>query len=167
MTAIVSVALVGLATLAVPFFARENRIRLFLLQIAVLAGVAVILHRLCGFPAAKPTTIPMVAGPNEGPVIGVLFACMLLGMLAHRLFVWLETPQRKRPTFDLGLFIAPVLASPIIFVPLLASLQNAKPNLAQLDISHFMLFLVAFQNGFFWQEYFENRRRQAVSRVEA
>ena len=87
---------------------------------------------------------------------------MLLGMLAHWLYVWLETPQRKRPAFDLGLFLGPVLASPIIFIPLLASLQNTDLNLSQIDIPRFMVFVVAFENGFFWKEYFDNRKKKTV-----
>ncbi len=162
MTAIVAVAFVGLVARSVFIFARQRRLRPFLFSIAVLGGLALMLHRLFGFPAAQPILASKSLGSNELPIIGVLFACMLFGMLAHWLYVWLETPQPTRPTFDLGLFIAPILASPIIFVPLLASLQNADLDLSRFDIPRFMVFLVAFENGFFWKEYFDNRKKKAV-----
>ena len=162
MTAIVAVAFVGLIALSFFTLARHGRPRPFLFSIAVLGGLALILHRLFGFPAAQPISASKSLGSNDLPIIGVLFACMLLGMLAHWLYVWLEIPKLKRPTFDFGLFIAPVLASPIIFVPLLASLQNANLDLSRLDTPGFMAFMVAFENGFFWKEYFDNRKSKAV-----
>jgi hypothetical protein len=56
----------------------------------------------------------------------------------------------------------PVLASPIVFIPLLASLQNADPDLSRIDVPGFMIFVVAFENGFFWKEYFDNRKRKGA-----
>ena len=162
MTTIVAIALLGLAALSVHRFARERRAGPLLLFLTALAGLAWLLRRLFGFPVAHPITAAKSTAPSELPVIGALFACVILGMLAHCLYVWLETPQRTRPKFDLGLFLAPMLASPVIFVPLLASQQNTELSLAQLDVPHFMVFLVAFENGFFWKEYFDNRRQNAV-----
>lgn len=162
MTAIVAVGFVGLTARSVFTLARQGRLRPFLLSIAILAGLALILHRLLGFPAVQAISASKGLGSKDLPIIGMLFACMLLGMLAHWLHVWLETPKPKRPTFDFGLFIAPVLASPIIFVPLLASLQNADLDLSRLDTAGFMVFLVAFENGFFWKEYFDNRKSEVV-----
>jgi hypothetical protein len=162
MTTIVAVAFVGLAALSILDSARQRSVRPFLLSAAVLTGLALLLHRLFGFPTAHPISASKSLGSNELPVIGLLFACMLLGMLAHWLYAWLETPQRKRPPFDLGLFLGPVLASPIIFIPLLASLQNADLNLSRIDVPGFMIFVVAFENGFFWKEYFDNRKRKGV-----
>jgi hypothetical protein len=163
MTTIVSVAFVGLTALSVFSFAGQRRPGPFVSSIAILVGLAVLFHRLFGFPTAQPISASKMLAPNELPIIGVLFVCMLLGMLAHWLYVWLETPQRKRPTFDLGLFIAPVMASPIIFIPLLASQQNTDLDLSRFDIPRFMILLVAFENGFFWKEYFDNRKKKAVS----
>jgi hypothetical protein len=162
MTTIVVIALVGLAALSVGAFAKERRLGPLLLSIAVLAGLAWFLRRLFGFPVAQPIPASKGLTPSELPVIGVLFACMLLGMLAHWLYVWLGTPQGKRRKFDFGLFVAPILASPIIFIPLLASQQNTYLSLAQLDVPRFMVFLVAFENGFFWKEYFDNLKKKAA-----
>jgi hypothetical protein len=162
MTTIVAIAFAGLAVLPVCTFVKERRPRPLLLSFAVLAGLALLLHRFFGFPVAQPIPASKGLTPSELPVIGVLFACMLLGMLAHWLYVWLGTPQGKRRKFDFGLFVAPILASPIIFIPLLASQQNTDPSLAQLDVPRFMVFLVAFENGFFWKEYFDNLKKKAA-----
>ena len=162
MTIIVAAALFGLAALSICTFARQRKPLPPLFAVAVLAGLAWLLHRLFGFPAPHPISASKSGAPNELPLIGVLFACMLFGMLAHWLYVWLETPRRKRPAFDFGLFMAPILASPIIFIPLLASQQNTDLDLSRLDVPRFMIFLVAFENGFFWKEYFDNRRKKAA-----
>ncbi len=148
LTVIVAAALFGLIALSVFVFIKQRSLRPFLLQIVLLAGLAFLLHQFFGFPTPRLASVSKSLGSDELPIIGVLFACMLIGMLAHWLYVWLETPQGTRPPFDLGPFIAPILASPIVFVPLLASLQNADLDLSQFDIPRFMVFLVAFENGF-------------------
>jgi hypothetical protein len=162
MTTIVAIALLSLVALSVNRLARERRAGPFLLSLSVLAGLAWLLRRFFGFPVAQPIPASKGLTPSELPVIGVLFACMLLGMLAHWLYVWLGTPQGKRRKFDFGRFVAPILASPIIFIPLLASQQNTDLSLAQLDVPRFMVFLVAFENGFFWKEYFDNLKKKAA-----
>jgi hypothetical protein len=162
MTAIVAVSIAGLIALSALTSARQGSLRPLLFPIAALAGLALFLHRLFDFPIARPIPASKALGSSELPVIGLLFTCMLFGMLAHWLYAWLETPQRKRPPFDLGLFLGPVLASPIIFIPLLASLQNTDLDLSRIDIPRFMVFVVAFENGFFWKEYFDNRKKKTV-----
>ena len=162
MTTIVAVALTGLAVLSVYQLVRAPRPGPFLFSLAVLTGIAWLLRRFFGFPVAQPIAASKSLTPSELPIIGLLFACMLLGMLAHWLYVWLETPRQTRTKFDFGLFVAPILASPIIFIPLLASQQNTDLSLAQLDVPRFMVFLVAFENGFFWKEYFDNLKKKAT-----
>jgi hypothetical protein len=162
MTTIVAIALLGLVALSVNRLARERRAGPFLLFLSVLAGLAWLLRRFFSFPVAHPMMAAKSLAPSELPVIGVLFACMLLGMLAHWLYVWLDTPRQTRTKFDFGLFVAPILASPIIFIPLLASQQNTDLSLAQLDVPRFMVFLVAFENGFFWKEYFDNLKKKSL-----
>jgi hypothetical protein len=63
--------------------------------------------------------------------------------------------------FDFGMFVAPVFASPIVFIPLLAALQNTPAITGTQGFSavNLMVFFVAFENGFFWKEYFDHRRK--------
>ncbi len=42
---------------------------------------------------------------------------------------------------------------------LLAALQNADVDLENLTAPRMIVFLVAFENGFFWKEYFDHRRK--------
>ncbi len=162
MTIIVAVALIGLALLSIYQIVRSPKRGPFLFSLVILAGIAWLLRRFFGFPTAQPIAASKSLTPSELPIIGVLFVCMILGMLAHWLYAWLETPQVKRAPFDFGRFVAPVLASPVIFIPLLASQQNTDLSLAQLDVPRVMVFLVAFENGFFWKEYFDNRKKRSA-----
>ncbi len=90
----------------------------------------------------------------------VLYLCMLLGMLAQYGHTRYSRPKRRRRKFDLGVFFAPVCASPIVFIPLLAALQNADIDLMKLTAAKMMVFFVAFENGFFWKDYFDNRQKE-------
>jgi hypothetical protein len=84
---------------------------------------------------------------------------MLLGMLSQYIYTRLEQPKDLRKKFDLGLFLAPIFTSPIIFIPLLSAMQNAEVDLQNLTTPKIMIFLVAFENGFFWKELFDHRRK--------
>ena len=81
-------------------------------------------------------------------------------MTCHYLYTLLSMPKNQRRSFDFASFIAPVFASPIVFIPLLASFQNADVDLTNLTLPKFMVFFVAFENGFFWKELVDNRRKE-------
>jgi hypothetical protein len=61
--------------------------------------------------------------------------------------------------YDLGQFkrIKPVLAPPIIFIPLLSSYQGALVNVTDVTIADLLILLVSFQNGFFWKVVFDKQ----------
>jgi hypothetical protein len=84
------------------------------------------------------------------------------GMFAQYLYRYLERPVRYRQKWDWGCFIAPIFASPIVFIPLAAAFQNVDIDLTnpRLKLPQLMIFLVAFENGFFWKEYFDRKRKQ-------
>jgi hypothetical protein len=42
----------------------------------------------------------------------------------------------------------------------MVAFQEAKIDMTQFTASKMMIFLVAFQNGFFWEEYFYNLRKE-------
>ena len=75
---------------------------------------------------------------------------MLLGMSAQYAFNRFERPKNKRPEFDWGLFIAPIFASPIIFLPLLAALQTAQIDLANLTIPKMILLVFILKISYYW-----------------
>ena len=67
-----------------------------------------------------------------------------------------DTPALKQ-AFDVRAFILPILISPLVFMPLAVSLQNANLDLSRFDAPRLMVFLVAFENGFLWRGYLKRR----------
>lgn len=151
-----TVSLVGLLVLAIYYFITVKNFRIFISQLVVLIICFSILY--VNFFAFRTPTAR--GDKTEIYFVIILYLCMLLGMLAQYLYTWFGQSRRKRhkKKFDFGLFIAPVFTSPIIFIPLLAALQNTTINLRNLTTTKMMIFFVAFENGFFWKEFFDNRR---------
>jgi hypothetical protein len=92
-------------------------------------------------------------------LIIILYLFMVVGMICQYLYSLLIQPRKQRPPFDWGNFLAPLFASPIVSIPMLVAFQNSEIDLTQLTLPRVMVFVVAFQNGFFWKEIFESRRR--------
>jgi hypothetical protein len=86
-----------------------------------------------------------------------LYGCMLAGMACNYLYAYFMNPESERKPFDFGIFIGPVFASPVVFIPLYLAFQNTNIGATS---SQFAPLLVAFENGFFWKEVFDNRKRQ-------
>ena len=97
--------------------------------------------------------------------VAICYIAMLLGMMAEYVYAQAEKGQQKL-TFAPMTFVMPILASPIVFIPLLtiAAEVNAPGILSQAKL---MVYLVAFQNGFFWKSFFEQRRRQNAEGARA
>ena len=153
---ITSVSLAGLLAISIYKFLKSKNRRIFIVHILVIMSCFWFLYQFF----YTPETVTARSGSaNEVYWVIVLYLFMLLGMLAQFLYTRFEKPQEKRQKFDLGLFVAPVFASPIIFIPLLAALQNANIDFKELTAAKLMVFFVAFENGFFWKEYFDNRRK--------
>jgi hypothetical protein len=147
-------SVLGLLILAVLNYLRSKNLKQFLFEflfIAVSGGIY-----LTVFQTAPPVQSKGVDSSGTAFVI-ILYICMLIGMAFHSLYVRLMKPATTRQPFDLGTFIAPVFASPIVFIPLLGAFQNADVDLANLTLPKYMVFLVAFENGFFWKELVDNR----------
>jgi hypothetical protein len=130
---------------------------------AVGVGVGVlILNWLFGFPTPPPVT---TKGTKANlAVLATLFASMLLGMLGQVLYAHFSLPRstRARRSIDWGTFWAPAFASPVIFIPLMATLENADIDLQALTTPRMMIFVVAFQNGFFWKGHFDRQQEVAA-----
>ncbi|MBI3667554.1 MAG: hypothetical protein HY236_15230 [Acidobacteria bacterium] len=167
MTAIVGFSLVALLLLSAVWARSSGSWRRFAAEAGGILLFAGLLHFLFGFPL--PASGTAAKGPSGGQDLvfaAALGICMVLGMAAQFLYQHFEQPARKRKRFDWGLFVAPIFASPVVYVPLLASFQNADIDLNRLTIPRLMIFLVAFQNGFFWKEHFDRRRKEAESGTE-
>jgi hypothetical protein len=158
--------LVLIAMFAVVLFAVARGLRTgqwpgVILDLSMLFVFGFFLNRLFGFPyPADGNTIPK-DGQEDLTLLAVLAACMILGMLAQVFYQHFSLPraQRVRRKIDWGLFLAPVFASPIVFIPLMVALQDAKIDFTAMTIPRMMIFLVAFQNGFFWKGHFDRQRK--------
>lgn len=159
MTFLIALSLAGLAALAIYRAIKTKNRRGFILQMLVLVVCFAFLYAMFDFPIVAQTPAGKGEDGQDVYLVIVLYICMLLGMLAQYAYNRFEQPKEERKKFDLGLFFAPVFASPIIFIPLLAALQNADIDLTKLTTAKTMVFLVAFENGFFWKEYFDHRRK--------
>jgi hypothetical protein len=128
--------------------------------IVVLVLYLTLLHFAFGFPSL-PVGIAMgEIETNEGSLALALFIFMLLGMGAEYLYHYLDAKPKGRK-FDWRSFVKPFLVSPLVFVPLAASLQTAKVDLSSFNIPLLMLFIVAFENGFLWRGYFTRKLAQS------
>ena len=120
-----------------------------------LGAVVFALNILFSFPQfLRNTAIPKSESAESVFPLLVLYTCMLTGMLAQHLHERFSAPARSRAKFDWGVFLAPIFLSPMVFVPLYATM-NAAPAASN---AKYMLFLIAFENGFFFKQYYEQRR---------
>ncbi len=149
-------SLAGLLAVCVYHFVRHGNVRGFIVQLLLIGACFAGLFWLFYTPEAP---IPKGDGNKEIYFVILLYFFMLLGMFSHWGYSRFSLPKKKRKKFDMGLFVAPVFASPIVFIPLFAALQNTDA-LQDLTAPKLMVFFVAFENGFFWKEYFDNRRKE-------
>jgi len=162
MTMAVGLCLAVLLLLALVRALRTRRFLRFFIEGLCIIAFTLLLRVLFGFPAPRLT---IAKGTSSDLAVGIaLFLCMVLGMLAQFVFDHLSVPQRERKRFEWGLFLSPLFASPVVFIPLLAAFQNADIDLTHLTTARFMVFLVAFQNGFFWKEVFDKQRERLAPR---
>jgi peptidoglycan/LPS O-acetylase OafA/YrhL len=158
---LIGASLIGLLAISVYRFAKFRAVRQFIIQVLVIGACFGFLYFHF---YAHEQLIEMNPENDEPYFTVVLYLCMLLGMAAQYGYNRFTQPEQKRPKFDLGLFVAPIFASPIVFIPLLAALQNAEVDLQDLTTAKMMVFFVAFENGFFWKAYFDNRRKEIEDR---
>ncbi len=148
---------VSLLALAGVLFYRDYKDRSgkgFILHAVILLACVAFLWRFFGFLTPEPVAR---GDNNEVYFIIVLYVIMVLGMLASYAFQHFSKEKAERKEWDFGLFLAPVFVSPVIFIPLLTAFQHADS-----DSPRMMMFLVAFQNGFLWKEYFDHKRKKVT-----
>jgi hypothetical protein len=122
----------------VDYLRHRSRQRLAVCLIA-LAIIALVLYFTTGFPF--PATKQAFGGPGPLLAITLMFGGVVLGIVATYIF------NLSGPVSWLD-FARPLVASPIILLPLIGSVQGAE--LAPVQLVSFTI--LAFQNGFFWQQ---------------
>ncbi|CAK8711222.1 hypothetical protein KKHLCK_00215 [Candidatus Electrothrix laxa] len=110
---------------------------------ALLLGIfLVLLHWMTGFPASLSRQA--FGGVSPLTAIGLMFVCTMLGIMAHYIFY-------LKGKFSWQEFLKPLVISPIVFLPLVGSVQSLT-GLESVQMISFAI--LAFQNGFFWKEVF-------------
>jgi len=153
-------SITGLLVLALWNFIRYRKVKQIALSIFLLsicAGIYGTLFHSGAAVRAKGEQAP------EWPFVVILYVCMIIGMALSYLYNLYSAPKAARQPFDIGNFLAPVFASPIVFIPLLSAFQGSGVDLANLTSAKLVIFLVGVQNGFFWKELFEKRRKEQGS----
>jgi len=87
---------------------------------------------------------------HETLAVAFCYTAMVLGMVAQYAYNQARTQDFR---FDPATFFMPIFVSPIVFIPLLTVITdvNTTGALAQPKL---MVYLIAFQNGFFWRSFF-------------
>ena len=148
---ILSVAVMG-AELVYRLFTRSARLLpRFVSMAAALAVVSLL----------APRAVQARGSEDEAAAVVFCYGSMLLGMMAEYFYAQAERGRTKME-FKLLSFLMPVFASPIVFIPLLTLTSEVAVGGA-FSRAKVMVYLVAFQNGFFWKSFFEQRRAAAAA----
>jgi hypothetical protein len=116
---------------------------------ALLTALAVLALR----SAFAPGPLESKGAVHETIAIAFCYGAMVLGMLAQYAYHQANTRDFR---FDAPTLLMPIFASPIVFIPLLAVIGELDATGA-LATPKLMVYLVAFQNGFFWRSFFAAR----------
>ena len=111
--------------------------------------------------ALAPSAVQTRGGIDEAASIAFCYVSMVLGMIAQYGYAQAERGNKKLE-LDWMTFLMPIFASPIVFIPLLTLTSEIAMGGA-FTRAKLMVYLVAFQNGFFWKSFFEQRRGEAQS----
>ena len=152
MSAVLYITLIGsLALLVAEFGYRVVTMKPGLLSraLVIVAGAALVY-------AVVPGRVDQMGGVDESAALILSYAAMLAGMLAEHGYGRIERNERLR--LDATILL-PILASPIVFIPLL-TLTSEIGGGGAFTRAKLMVYLVAFQNGFFWKTFFEQQRKK-------
>jgi uncharacterized membrane protein len=128
---------------------RTRRPRVIVLTLLIVAVSGWIVY------SVAPVTAGTRGEGNTATLI-ISYVAMVLGMTAHTLYAEIETGKKKL-RFRWLPFLMPILASPIVFIPLV-SIAGEVPDVGSaFTQAKVMVYLVAFQNGFFWKHFFDQR----------
>jgi len=117
-------------------------------------GLVIIVTGLAWFSLESQFNPPLKGAPTDtgisfavGWVIVLTFIGVLLGISGKYLF---ETEG----TFNWLDFLRPFAISPVVLLPLIGTLDHADVQIVQMV----SLFILGFQNGFFWQKVMQDVR---------
>lgn len=158
--AIVLMASVAALVLAVAYRDVVSRRPRRILPTVLLTGMAAAMYAF-----AFPDGIESKGSAAETAATALCYVSMVLGMAAEYFYTQAER-GRTRFTFEPMTFLMPLFASPIVFIPLLTITSDVAAGGGAFTKANLMVYLVAFQNGFFWKGFFEQRRQLAVDSAQ-
>jgi len=120
----------------------------------VAAGIGV-------YTLTAPAAVETKGGARETIAIVFCYVSMVVGMVAQYFYRQAEAGAR-RLRFKPIEFLMPIFASPIVFIPLLTISSDAAMN-GPFTQARLMVYLVAFQNGFFWKNFFDEKKPRALA----
>jgi len=161
MFSLLLLSLVGLLIVSIRHTRESHNFRLLTVHVGVLCTFSLLFWLF--FQRLGVITASSESHGNEAFLMIILYVFMFLGMFAHAGYKRFIQPQTPKLRFDLGLFLAPIFASSLVFIPLLASLRNDASFLDGMTTMKMMVFFVTFENGFFWKEYFDNRKMEKAT----
>lgn len=147
---------VSIAALTIIFFIRDYKERSwkkFMKHIVFLFISSFVLNFYFDFFSV------VVSKGNKNQYLLLLFTFTILGMFANYAFRHFSVDKSMRKEWDIGLFIAPVFISPIVSLPLFQILEQVNDTKS----INLTIFVIAFQNGFLWKEYFDKKRKVATN----
>jgi hypothetical protein len=156
---LIAASLLGLFILFIYWFSKRRNLPRLMFQVAFLFAFVLVLHAIIGFPEAlfrpEDSTVSKGSEPTSlgWSIYLIAYVAMVAGMFSQYLYARFAKEAALRPPFDWGSFIAPIFVSPIIFLPLCSTLGVGEDA----EAGRYMIFLVAFENGFFFKSYFDQR----------
>ena len=148
------VSLIGLSIGIGWLEAVGSRFRRFSLS-AILIGLAIAVYA-----ATAPQDVETKGPIQETIAVVFCYLSMVLGMMSQYFYRQAERGAKKLTVKPVE-FMMPIFASPIVFIPLLTITADVSLSGA-FTKSNLMVYLIAFQNGFFWKSFFEQRRQKVV-----
>src|SRR6266700_2455563 len=104
-----------------------------------LALYTIFLRLLFGFPTLSGA-LPMGSQDGFLPLAMAMYLCMLAGMGAEYMYHYVDAPDTGKMKFELRTFLKPFFISPMVFMPLAASLENANLDVSKFDAARLMVF---------------------------
>lgn len=129
--------------------------------------ITIAILALLAFAFCLYQLFPIPEGQTKGgktsdiyPIIW-LYIFTLLGAVSRELYRFVTSGKKKLKWRG---FVAALLASPIVMIPLISVFSTFTESIAEAPASaRFMIFFIAYEHGFFWKAIMESRNEKIES----
>ena len=137
-------------------FKKTKTIKSLLIKLIVIVGYSFFLNKLI---CQNNVLISKGGSHNHFLYLFLLYISMIFGMFCQFWYKKYSLPKKERKKLDYATFIRPIFISPLIFMPIMSAFNNIKLDLSNITNGNIMTLFIAFQNGFFWKEILDNRKK--------